>query len=257
MIKRIPPSAQGIKHTMVVKRCVSCDEPFEVPAKFARRYSTCSRACSSRRRSDLGWGYAWTKCEVCEKELQVRVAKLERGLFKYCSDECRIVGLNKFQERETTARQREAVLRREGLRPRHRLVHGEATVHHGTPTRHGTDDRTPVAARRTRTPHQRGQGRQPAREPAAVCKSRRAYARGAPRAEPSDARGEAPEECPPAPRTGIRELTYLSAVALALSSSFFSSSLASPAVTNSAAAAVPTMRKRSASHSGPGITWIP
>ena len=101
MIKRIPPSAQGIKHTMVVKRCVSCESPFEVPAKFARRYSTCSRACSSRRRSDLGWGYAWTKCEVCEKELQVRVAKLERGLFKYCSDECRIVGLNKFQERET------------------------------------------------------------------------------------------------------------------------------------------------------------
>ena len=31
----------------------------------------------------------------------MRVAKLERGLFKYCSDECRIVGLNKFQERET------------------------------------------------------------------------------------------------------------------------------------------------------------
>ena len=85
---------------MVVKRCVSCDAQFEVPQKFAKRYSTCSKACSSRRRSDTGWGYARTKCEVCGKEVEVRVAKLERGLFRYCSDECRLVGLNQFQDRE-------------------------------------------------------------------------------------------------------------------------------------------------------------
>lgn len=106
MIKRIPPSALGTKHTMVVKRCVSCDGLFEVPAKFAKRYSTCSRTCSTTRRSDLGWGYTWVRCEVCDTERQVRIAKVERGLFKYCSDECRIIGLNRFQNRKRGSEKR-------------------------------------------------------------------------------------------------------------------------------------------------------
>jgi hypothetical protein len=86
---------------MAVKRCVSCDAQFEVPKKFAKRCSTCSKACSTKRRNDLGWGYTFTTYEICGTEFQVRIAKLEYGLFKYCSDECRIVGLNKFQDRES------------------------------------------------------------------------------------------------------------------------------------------------------------
>jgi HNH endonuclease len=38
--------------------------------------------------------------KICGTESQVRIAKRDYGLFKYCSDECRILGLNKFQGRE-------------------------------------------------------------------------------------------------------------------------------------------------------------
>lgn len=100
MLKRIPPSAMGTQHTMTVKRCVACGEEFEVPKKFAKQYTTCSRGCSSKRRSDRGAGYATTTCENCGTEFQTLVAKLEYGLFKYCSDECRILGLNRFYDRE-------------------------------------------------------------------------------------------------------------------------------------------------------------
>lgn len=100
MKDRTPPSAHGQNHTMTIKECVSCGEPFRVPAKFAKRYSTCSRTCSSERRSSLGWGDTSVVCQVCDKEFQARVAKVERGLYRYCSDECRIIGLNRFQDRE-------------------------------------------------------------------------------------------------------------------------------------------------------------
>lgn len=100
MKDRTPPSARGQNHTMTTKECVSCGEPFRVPAKFAKRYTTCSRDCSSERRANLGWGYTWVTCHACGKEREVRIAKVERGLYRYCSDECRIIGLNRFQDRE-------------------------------------------------------------------------------------------------------------------------------------------------------------
>ena len=206
MTKRIPPSALGTRHTMVVKRCVSCDEHFEAPAKFAKRYSTCSRTCSTRRRADLGWGYASTTCETCGKEIQVKIVKLERGLFKYCSDPCRIIGLNTTQDREV----------RRGSDKRYIEPKGYVRViDWSTGKRRFIMEHRLVMERmvgRQLRPEERvhhingDRADKQAGESAALRRPCRAHAQGAPGAMFPDEFGEAPEEYPPAPRQGISSL---------------------------------------------------
>jgi hypothetical protein len=95
MKDRTPPSLRGRDNTMSIRVCICCGDQFRVPAKLAERYVTCSRECATQRRHNLGRGYTWATCQHCRKEFKVTIAKLEYGLKKYCSDRCRIAGLQK------------------------------------------------------------------------------------------------------------------------------------------------------------------
>lgn len=95
MKDRTPPSLKGRENAMSIRTCICCGEQFRVPAKIAERYVTCSRECATQRRHNLGAGYTWATCQQCGNEYRVKVVRLEYGLKKYCSDRCRIEGLQK------------------------------------------------------------------------------------------------------------------------------------------------------------------
>lgn len=96
MKDRTPPSMRDGGYTKVIKACICCGDQFLVPAKSARPYVTCSRECSIKRRMGLGFGYTWVACQHCGKEIQVKVARLEYGFHKFCSDTCRMAGLQEI-----------------------------------------------------------------------------------------------------------------------------------------------------------------
>jgi HNH endonuclease len=105
MKDRTPPSLMGGGNARVIQVCVTCGDDYRIPAKLAQRYTTCSRECSTERRSALGYGYTWVECAECRTEMQVRVARVESGFHRYCSDGCRMKGLNKIpRKRGSTLR---------------------------------------------------------------------------------------------------------------------------------------------------------
>lgn len=93
VIDRRPKSKRW--DTPVIKPCVICGTEFAVPVSLSHRYSTCSRKCSTIRRSEDHRQYedVIKQCDFCGHDF-----KPKRGVVaerrRFCSDVCRINWLN-------------------------------------------------------------------------------------------------------------------------------------------------------------------
>lgn len=90
---------RGRRVAQTVQQCVACGDDYTVPTMHAKRYSTCSPLCSLARRSAQGSGHTWVSCETCGEEMYVKVARLERGLHRFCSESCRVVAFARLPGR--------------------------------------------------------------------------------------------------------------------------------------------------------------
>jgi len=124
MIDRTPPSQISKKNTMLIQTCEICHDQYQVPKHIAFRYTTCSQACSSKKKRTLRTVRPEFACEICGETFTVRECIARIGKVKYCSNECRLVGLNQ-QERVRTPGLMNIVTTARGYRRGHAWIDGE------------------------------------------------------------------------------------------------------------------------------------
>ena len=78
------------------KNCVICGQTFAVSKSQINNYSTCSSACSSIHKESINRKYPDGKktCPVCKSDFVIRLNDHNTKHRVYCSDECRLIGLN-------------------------------------------------------------------------------------------------------------------------------------------------------------------
>lgn len=92
MKDRTPKSCNSKSRT--INTCVICGVGFLIATEHAHRYSTCSRECSSVRRQSAGRPKQTRPCAICGQPIRMFAWQYEQGKKRYCSNECRLVGLN-------------------------------------------------------------------------------------------------------------------------------------------------------------------
>jgi len=124
--RRIPPSV-GDGAALALRKCSICNEDFLVPASLAANYSCCSKVCSRKRRERGRGGHVDTTCQICD--VPIRVFKSNVFASNYCSNRCRMIGLNAIPRSIKDRSERARALTRKGY-IRISTAHGQAVLEH-------------------------------------------------------------------------------------------------------------------------------
>ena len=77
----------------MIKICSNCGKEYEGNQKQV----CCSRKCSN----ELKHPPIYVNCEICGKKIKKLKSELKKNKHNYCSNECRKIGLSKFQQGES------------------------------------------------------------------------------------------------------------------------------------------------------------
>lgn len=91
MKQRIPKSLIAKSYAVSRQDCSICGDTYEVVKDLAHRYSTCSRECSTVRRSNKN-SKVTKPCLVCSKEITLFPCKVRK--VNTCGTKCRLTYLN-------------------------------------------------------------------------------------------------------------------------------------------------------------------